>query len=109
MSELMRFWVIIIVLAIGTFLLRSVPIWMHGRVPVPHWLERLLKHVPAAALTTLVVPGALYVKANGSYEFAPERTVAAVAALLVAMRTKSMIATLVVGMGALWIMQALLG
>lgn len=109
MSELMRFWVIIIVLAIGTFLLRSVPIWMHGRTPVPRWLERLLKHVPAAALTTLVIPGSLYLKTNGSYEVAPERIIAATAALLVALKTKNTIATLVVGMGALWIMQALIG
>ncbi len=109
MTAAAQFWLLIVVLAAGTWAMRSFPIMLHGHVPHPPWLERLLKHVPVAALTALVVPDALYVKdATGAYGFAPERTVAAVAALLVALKTKNVLATLVVGMGVLWAMQALL-
>ncbi len=94
-------------LAAGTLLFRSIPIWLHGSVKTPAWLERLLRHVPAAALTALVVPGSLYTKANGAYQLAPTRTVAALAALLIALRTKNMIATLIAGMAVLWAGQAL--
>jgi branched-subunit amino acid transport protein len=109
MSERETFWVVILTLASGTFLLRSLPLWLHGRTPAPRWLERLLRHVPAAALTALVVPASLYTKSNGVYEVAPARILAAVAALLVAVRTRSVIWTLVTGMGVLWVAQAALG
>ncbi len=109
MSERTAFWIVIVALAAGTFLLRSVPLWTHGRVPMPRWLERLLAHVPAAALTALVVPGSLYATQDGAYHLAPARILAALAALLVALRYRNMIATLVVGMGVLWGAQAVIG
>jgi len=106
MSEVQQFWLLIILLALGTWAMRAAPIMLHGHVPHPAWLERLLKHVPVAALTALVVPGALYLKdASGAYGFAPARTIAAVVALLVALRTKSVLATLVIGMATLWLAQ----
>ena len=108
MSDRAAFWVIILVLGVGTFLLRSLPLWLYGRRPAPHWLERLLRHVPAAALTALVVPASLYTKTNGAYEVAPARIVAALVALFVALRWRSVLATLVAGMVTLWVAQAVL-
>ncbi len=106
MSAQSSFWVVILALAAGTFLLRSLPLWLHGRTPAPRWLERLLRHVPAAALTALVVPASLYTKTNGAYEVAPARIIAASVALVVAWKTRNMLWTLVAGMAALWVAQA---
>lgn len=108
MSEQAAFWVVILVLAGGTFLLRSLPLWLQGRTPAPRWLERLLRHVPAAALTALVVTS-LYTKTGGAYVVAPARILPAVAALLVAVRTRNVIWTLVTGMAVLWMAQGVLG
>ena len=108
MSGRLEFWIVILTLALGTFLLRSVPLWLHGRVPTPTWLQRLLRYVPAAALTALVVPGSLYLKTNGNYDFAPARILAAGIALLVAWKTRSTVATLAIGMASLWLTQAVL-
>jgi branched-subunit amino acid transport protein len=108
MTPVAQFWLLTIVLALGTWSMRSFPIMLHGHVPHPPWLARLLKHVPVAALTMMVVPGALYIHPNGVYHAAPARTIAAVVALIVAVRTKSTLGTLVAGMGALWIAQAAL-
>jgi branched-subunit amino acid transport protein len=108
-SDVALFWTVTIVLAIGTWAMRSLPIMLHGRVPAPAWAERLLRYVPVAALTALVVPGVLYIKTDGVYSFAPARTIAAVAAMLVALRTRNVIATLFAGMGVLWATQYLLG
>ena len=108
MSPRTEFWILIAVLAAGTFLLRSIPLWMHGRHPMPAWFERLLRHVPAAALTALVVPGALYVKVDGAYSFAPERMAATIVALLVALRFGNIIAVIAAGMATLWIVQAVM-
>jgi len=105
MTPVAQFWLLIVVLGIGTWSMRSWPIILHGRVPHPPWLVRLLKHVPVAALTALVVPGALYLHQGSVYSFAPARTVAAVAAVVVAVRTRNVLATLGVGMGVLWLAQ----
>lgn len=108
MSPVAQFWLLIGVLAVGTWAMRSAPIVLHGHVPHPPWLERLLRHVPVAALTALVVPGSLYLKVEGAYHAAPARTIAAVVAMLVALKTRNVLATLLVGMAVLWLAQALL-
>jgi branched-subunit amino acid transport protein len=100
-----QFWVLIIALAVGTWLMRSLPIMLHGHVPHPPWLERFLKHVPVAALTALVIPSSLYVHAGSTYSVAPARIIAAGAAMAVALRTKNVLATLTVGMAVLWLGQ----
>ncbi len=102
------FWSLIAALAVGTWAMRSLPIMAHGRVPHPPWLERLLRHVPVAALTALVVPGSLFVKSGDAWAAAPARTIAAVLAAAVALRTKNTALTLAVGMAALWAGQAAL-
>jgi len=107
-SDRATFWLIIAVLAVGTWAMRALPIMLHGHVALPSWAERLLRYVPVAALTALVVPGALYIKVDGAYEFAAPRLIAAGVALLVAARTRNVVWTLVVGMIALWAAQALL-
>ena len=109
MTPLASFWLIIAVLAVGTWAMRSLPIMLHGHVALPQWAERLLRHVPVAALTALVIPGALYLKHDSVYAFAPARAIAAVAATFVALRTRSVVATLASGMGVLWVAQAVLG
>ena len=109
MSPVVQFWVLIVVLALGTWAMRSLPIMLHGRVPHPPWLERLLRHVPVAALTALVVPAALYTHVGDVYSLAPARIIAAVVALVVALRTKNVLATLAVGMLALWLAQYAMG
>lgn len=105
MSDLARFWLMTVVLAAGTWAMRSLPIMLHGTVAHPPWLERLLKHVPVAALTALVVPGALYLHRGDAYTIAPARLIAAVGAMAVALRTKNVLATLVAGMALLWLGQ----
>ena len=105
MSQLAQFWLLTIVLALGTWLMRALPIMLHGHVAHPPWLERLLKHFPVAALTALVVPGVLYVHVGDAYTFSLSRLVAGAVALLIAIRTKNIFVTLVVGMSALWFAQ----
>jgi len=104
-SAVATFWLVIVVLAVGTWLMRSLPIMLHGAVATPAWAERLLRYVPVAALTALVVPNVLYVKSASQYSFSPARTIAAVVALLVALRTRSVLWTLIAGMVALWVGQ----
>jgi branched-subunit amino acid transport protein len=108
-TPLVQFWILIVVLALGTWAMRSLPIMLHGHVPHPPWLERLLRHVPVAALTAIVVPAALYTHVGDVYHLAPARIVASAVALVIALRTKNVLATLAVGMVVLWVAQSVLG
>lgn len=109
MTYQVRFWMLVLALGVGTWAMRSVPILLHGRVRQPAWLERLLRHVPVAALTAMVVPSALYIHSSTVYTLAPARIVAGAVALAVAIRTRNVVITLVVGMAALWLAQWVIG
>jgi branched-subunit amino acid transport protein len=100
------FWLAIALISVGTQALRLTPMLAHGRVRTPPVVRRLLAHLPAAALTALAVPGTLYAQPD-SFELTPLKIVAGVVALLVALRTRSIIWTLAAGMLALWGLQAL--
>lgn len=105
MDPVARFWLLTLVLALGTWLMRSLPIMLHGHVPHPAWAERLLRFVPVAAMTALTVPGVLYSKTAGVYSFSPAHLAAGAVALLVAIRSRNIAATLASGMVVLWAAQ----
>lgn len=102
------FWLVIIAVGLGTYAMRTVPLLLHGRLRMPPSIERLLRHVPAAALAALIVPASLLVRTDGAYDVAPERVIALAIAVVVALKWRNMLATLVVGMVALWVMQTIL-
>ena len=92
-----------------TFALRLSFIALVGRVEIPPFFERALRFVPAAVLTAVVIPLLFY--ENGALEVSlgNERLPAGLAASLIAWRTRSIPLTLVGGMAALWIFQAIGG
>lgn len=99
-------WLVICVAGLGTFALRASSIALMGRAAMPPLIARGLAFVPPAVLAALVFPG--MAKLDGAILLAPDnpRLIAGALALAVAWVSKSMLATLVVGMGALWLLQA---
>jgi branched-subunit amino acid transport protein len=96
-----RVWLVIVVAGVGTFLLRASFLFLFERVGgVPPRLERALRYVPAAVLAALVVP-ALVAPDGATTVFGNDRLLAGTLAALVAWRTESVLATIVVGMVAL--------
>lgn len=96
-------WAIIVAIAVGTFALRLSFIETFSRMgTMPTGAERLLRFVPPAVMAALVTPAVLV--ADGSLALAPgnDRLIASVLAALVAWRTESVLATIAVGMGAIW-------
>lgn len=97
-------WVVIAGAAVGTYALRLSFIELLGFVDeVPPLLERALAFVPAAVLAALVLPDLL--SAGGPPLSAGyERLVAGGLAAAVAWKTEDMLATITVGMVALWLL-----
>lgn len=99
-------WATILVAGIGTFAMRASFIAAADRlVHIPPWAHRLLRQIPPAALASIVLPA--LVRPEGELDLTHPRFLAGIVAALVAWRTKNVMATLVVGMGLVVILQNL--
>ncbi|MGA9403327.1 AzlD domain-containing protein [Haladaptatus sp.] len=103
-------WLIILVGGLGTYLIRVSFIALFGRLDdVPDGVERALRLVPAAVLSALVLPKFVYM--DGSLALSPDnlRLFAGALAVAVAWYTEDILATIVAGMGALWLLSYVFG
>jgi len=98
---------IILIIGIGTYLERLSFIGIISDREVPEWAVLPLRFVAPAVFAALVAPAVLL--HDGSLVVSPSvnpRVLATLIALLVAWRTKSVVATIVAGMAAIWLLQA---
>jgi len=101
-------WVIVVVIGVGTYLLRLSFVGVLGTRPMPQWAEQPLRYVAPAVLAALVVPAV--VLSDGRADITPlgnPRFVAALVAAVIAWRLKGVAGVIIAGMGALWILQAI--
>ena len=107
MGYALKLWLVIFVVGALNFASRLSFIAFFANRTMPPMLARALKFVPAAMLTALIVPMVLAVDA---YVVAVNpRIPAAIVGLVVAIRTRSTLKTLLAGMAALWTIQWLAG
>ena len=102
-------WLVVVVIGLGTYLTRLSFVGLLGARALPRWAERPLQFVAPAVLAALVAPAVML--RDGAFQAAPAvnpRLYAALLAGLVAWRFKNLSMAVVVGMGALWILQAAL-
>ena len=98
-------WGVVVVLGVATFGIRASFVYLFGRIDeVPTRVTNALKFVPPAVFAALTLPaivapeGAIAVVGN-------ERLVAGVLAGAVAWYVDDILATIVVGMAALWVLR----
>ena len=100
-------WAIVLVAGVGTYLLRASFLAMADRLAaLPADVRELLRMVPAATMAALTLPALL--RPEGAWALLGPRALAGVVAGLVAWRTGSVLATVIVGLGAVMALQALL-
>lgn len=104
-------WLIFVAIGIGTYALRLSFILLLGRLgAVPPHISGLLRFVPATVLAALVAPTLVVLTVDPTVGFEADKAkiVAGMIAALVAWRTENVLATIGVGMGVLWGVQAML-
>ncbi len=101
----MILWAAVVTIGLGTYLTRLSFIAILARTGVPAWLERALAYVAPAVFAAIIAPAVLLV--DGNVDPANPRAAAALLAGVAAWRLRSVGATIVVGMGALWLIEAL--
>lgn len=105
----MTLWLTLIAGGLLTYAIRLSFIVVLGNMNVPDSIRRALRFVPAAVLSAIILPE--MVRPGGELNLSPlnPRLLAGLIAGLVAWRTKNILLTIAVGMGALWLIQAFLG
>ena len=87
-------------MALVTYATRAGGFWLMGLVSPSPRVEAWLRQIPGAVLVAIIAPTVL---ASSLAE-----TLAALAAALVALRTKNVLAAMVVGVGAVWVLRMVL-
>lgn len=101
-------WTIIVVLGLGTFLIRFSFLGLIGSRPMPRWALRLLRYTPMAILPGIVAPLVLFPAATDG-QFDPARGAAALVALTVGVVTRNTLAAILLGGATLYMMLWLAG
>ncbi|KAF0676428.1 AzlD domain-containing protein [Profundibacterium mesophilum] len=94
-------WLVIALLAVGTFAIRFSFLGLIGDRPMPPLVLRLLRYTPVAVLPGMVAPMVLWPSATGG-SFDPPRAAAALAALGVGLLTRNMLLAALAGAVALY-------
>ena len=101
-------WVVILGLALGTYLIRLSFLGLIGNRPLPPAMLRLLRYTPMAVIPGLVAPLLLWPAAtDGAPDLA--RLVAAVAAVAAGVATRSVIWAIIAGAFVLYAVQFVAG
>ena len=82
-------------------------IYLFGRRQIPGRMKRALRFVPPAVLTAIIFPELLMPDGVLDISMGNERLLAGLIAGLVAWRSRNVVATLIVGMAALLLIQAI--
>lgn len=101
-------WVMIVSLAVGSFLLRFAFIGLVGDRDLPPWLLRHLRYTAVAILPALITPLVVWPGATGG-SFDPARGSAALVTFVVGYFSKNVILAIAAGAGTLFGLLYLLG
>ena len=108
MIDHVQLWILIVLLAIGSFGLRFVFLGIIGDRQMPEWLLRHLRYTAVAVLPALVAPLVAWPAAtNGQTD--PARLGATMVTLVVGMWTRNVFAGIGAGAATLFALFALMG
>jgi branched-subunit amino acid transport protein len=100
---------LIVGMALVTFATRYMMIAILRRWNVSRGTARALEYVPIAAFAAIIAPDLLLRAGQSGIVLYNPRLVAGVAAILIALFTRRVLLTIAVGLGVLWIAQAVMG
>jgi branched-subunit amino acid transport protein len=101
----MSIWIVLLLGGAITFAMRFSFIYLFGRTEIPDSLRRALRYVPPAVLSAIVFPELLMHSGRLDVSLGNDRVLAGAFAVLVALVTRNMLATIAAGMAALILIQ----
>jgi branched-subunit amino acid transport protein len=98
-------WLTLIGLTGITFVTRNFFVVLGDLLPMPERLQHALRFAPACALAALVAPEVLTIQGAWAISLTNPRFVGGLAAIGAMLATRSLLATMAVGMGAFMLMR----
>ena len=95
-------WLVIILSGLTNFVARYSMFSGLNFLRLPTWLEAYVKFAPTAALSAIVAASLFVDKTGVPFEGSPSKIYAAFIACCIALLTRSILFTIVVGLTALW-------
>lgn len=97
----LKVWFVILVLGIGTYLIRWSFLGVIGKRPIPGWAERALRYTAVAVLPAIAAPLVVWPAATGG-QADPVRLTAAGVTLATGVITRNVLLAIVAGMTTLF-------
>ena len=101
----MTLWLTLIIIGLLTYAIRLSFILFFSKMDIPSLLQRAFRFVPVSVLSAIIFPALFLPKGILAFSFSNARLLAGSIAVVVAWRTKNVLATLLVGMGMLYLLQ----
>jgi branched-subunit amino acid transport protein len=98
-------WLVMLLGGLITFGIRFSLIYLFGRFEVPETMRRALHYVPSAVLSAIIFPELFLHDGMLNVSLENTRLLAGLIAILVAWFTRNTLITIIVGMGALFLLQ----
>lgn len=103
------FWINIFFLAIGTIIIRGSIIAVSDKIQISDRTKELFSYIPAAILPAFVAPAVFFHQGQVSWAFGKERFIVLILSLVICFKTRSTVATIVVGLLALYVITQVFG
>jgi branched-subunit amino acid transport protein len=102
-------WGMILGMMAVTFGIRYFLFALADRITMPPLIEAALQYIPPAVLAAITVPTVLLPRGEWFVSWTNPYLIAALAATLVGIRTRNLLATIAIGLAAFFALQMLLG
>jgi len=96
------YWLTILLLGIGTFLIRCSFIYLSSRLKINDFVKNALSFIPSAIFPALITPMVFFHEGHSSILFTKERLFALLLATVVAYKTRNVLITIISGLGILF-------
>jgi branched-subunit amino acid transport protein len=103
----LNLWLILILGGLGTYLLRLSFILIFQHFKMPDFMERILRLVPPAVFSAIVLPELLVRDGSVQFSVTNLRLIAGLLAAVIALKTRNVLVTIASGMVILWLLQYL--
>ncbi|MEI8131593.1 MAG: AzlD domain-containing protein [Leptolinea sp.] len=104
----LNLWLVLILGGLGTYLLRLSFILIFQHIQIPAYMERILRLVPPAVFSAIVLPELLVRDGAVQFSVSNLRLLAGLMAAVIALRTRNVLITIASGMVILWVLQYIL-
>jgi branched-subunit amino acid transport protein len=98
-------WLVLLLGGLGTYLIRLSFILIFQHVEIPAYMERILRLVPPAVFSAIVLPELLIRDGMVEFSFTNLRLITGLLAVVIALRTRNVLITIASGMAILWALQ----